>query len=47
MVEVAEVGYCIVVVVVGDCNVVIVVGAFCQLSFVIVVGGISCLFLIF
>ena len=37
MVEVAVVGYCIVVVVVGDCNVVIGVVAFCKLLYVIVV----------
>ena len=38
MVEVAMLGYCILVVVVGDCNIVIVVVAFCKLLFVIVVG---------
>ena len=38
MVEVALVGYRIVMVVVGDCNVVIVVMDFCKLLFVIVVG---------
>ena len=38
MVEVALVGYCIVMVAVGDCNVVIMVVAFCKLLFVIVVG---------
>ena len=38
MVEVAVVGYCIVVVVVWDCNVVTEVVAFCKLSFVIVFG---------
>ena len=38
MVEVAVVGYCIIVVVVGDCKVVIEGVAFCKLLFVIVVG---------
>ena len=38
MVEVALVGYSIVMVAVGDWNVVIVVSAFCKLLFVIVVG---------
>ena len=38
MMEVALVGYCIVLVVVGDCNVVVVVAAFCKLLFVIVLG---------
>ena len=38
MVEVALVGYCIVMVAVGDCNVVIVVAVFCNSLFVIVVG---------
>ena len=38
MVEMAVVGYCIVVVVVGDCNIVLVVVAFCKLLFVMVVG---------
>ena len=36
--EVALVGYCIVMVAVRDCNVVIGVGAFWKLLFVIVVG---------
>ena len=36
MVEVAVVGYCIVVVVVWDCNIVIVVVPFSKLSLVIV-----------
>ena len=36
MVEVAVVGYCIVVVVVGDCNIVTEVVAFFKLLFVIV-----------
>ena len=38
MVEVAVVGYCILVVGVGDCKKVILVVAFCKLLFVIVVG---------
>ena len=38
MVEVALVGYCIVMVAGGECNVVIVVVAFCKLLFVIVEG---------
>ena len=38
MVEVALVGYFIVMVAVRDCNVVILVVAFCKLLFVIVVG---------
>ena len=38
LVEVALVGYCIVMVAAGDCNVVIVVVTFCKLLFVIVVG---------
>ena len=33
MMEVALVGYCILMVAVGDCNVVIVVVAFCKLLF--------------
>ena len=38
VVEVAVVGYCIVVVVVGDCIVVIVVVPFCNKKIVIFVG---------
>ena len=38
MVEVALVGYCIVMAAVGDCNIMIVVVDFCKLLFVIVVG---------
>ena len=38
MVEVAVVGYCIVVVVVGDCNIVTEVVALCKLLFVILFG---------
>ena len=37
--EVALVGYCIVMVAVGDCNVVIVVMAFCKLFFLVIVVG--------